>query len=27
VVSKLKNLMPFFSDYCRVPIGVSLRAY
>jgi len=26
-VAKLKSLLPFFADYCRVPLGVSLRAY
>jgi NTE family protein len=26
-VSKVKSLLPFFSDYCRVPLGISLRAY
>jgi NTE family protein len=26
-VAKLKGLLPFFADYCKVPLGVSLRAY
>jgi NTE family protein len=26
-VAKVKTLLPFFADYCRVPIGISLRAY
>ncbi len=26
-VTKIKSLLPFFSDFCRVPLGVSLRAY
>ncbi len=26
-VPKVKSLLPFFSDYCRVPLGISLRAY
>jgi len=26
-VAKIKSLLPFFSDYCKVPLGISLRAY
>jgi NTE family protein len=26
-VAKVKSLLPFFSDYCTVPSGISLRAY
>lgn len=26
-VAKVKRLLPFFSDFCRVPLGISLRAY
>ncbi len=26
-VTKVKSLLPFFADYCRVPLGISLRAY
>jgi hypothetical protein len=26
-VGKLKGLLPFFADYCKVPLGISLRAY
>jgi NTE family protein len=26
-VAKVKSLLPFFADYCRVPLGISLRAY
>ncbi len=26
-VVKIKSLLPFFSDYCRVPLGISLKAY
>jgi NTE family protein len=26
-VPKIKSLLPFFSDYCKVPLGISLRAY
>lgn len=26
-VTKVKSLLPFFADYCRVPLGTSLRAY
>ena len=26
-VAKIKTLLPFFSDYCKVPLGMSLRAY
>ena len=26
-VTKVKSLLPFFSDYCRVPLGITLRAY
>ena len=26
-VPKVKSLLPFFSDYCKVPLGISLRAY
>jgi len=25
--AKVKSLLPFFSDYCRVPLGITLRAY
>ena len=24
---KIKSLLPFFADYCRMPLGISLRAY
>jgi len=24
---KIKSLLPYFSDYCKVPLGISLRAY
>ena len=24
---KIKSLLPFFADYCRVPLGISLTAY
>lgn len=24
---KIKSLLPFFSDYCKVPLGIALRAY
>ncbi len=24
---KIKSLLPFFSDHCKVPLGISLRAY
>ena len=27
VVPEIKSLLPFFSDYCKVPLGVALRAY
>jgi NTE family protein len=26
-VAKVKSLLPFFADYCRVPLGITLRAY
>src|SRR6185437_14721241 len=26
-VVKIKSLLPFFSDYCKVPLGRTLRAY
>jgi NTE family protein len=26
-VTKIKSLLPFFADYCRVPLGITLRAY
>jgi NTE family protein len=26
-VVKVKSLLPFFADFCRVPLGISLRAY
>src|ERR1019366_2534961 len=26
-VKKVKSLLPFFADYCRGPLGISLRAY
>lgn len=26
-VTKVKSLLPFFADYCRVPLGITLRAY
>ena len=26
-VPKVKSLLPYFSDYCKVPLGISLRAY
>jgi NTE family protein len=26
-VARIKGLLPFFSDYCKVPLGISLRAY
>ena len=26
-VAKIKGQLPFFSDYCRVPLGITLRAY
>lgn len=26
-VAKVKSLLPFFSDYCKIPLGVPLRAY
>jgi NTE family protein len=26
-VPKIKSLLPHFSDYCKVPLGISLRAY
>jgi NTE family protein len=26
-VGKVKSLLPFFADFCRVPLGISLRAY
>ena len=26
-VAKVKSLLPFFADFCRVPLGISLRAY
>jgi NTE family protein len=26
-VPKIKSLLPFFSDYCKVPLGITLRAY
>ncbi len=26
-VAKVKAHLPFFSDYCKVPLGISLRAY
>jgi hypothetical protein len=26
-VPKLKSLLPFFADHCKVPRGVSLWAY
>jgi len=26
-VSKIKSLLPFFADYCKIPLGNTLRAY
>ncbi len=26
-VPKIKSLLPFFADYCKIPQGISLRAY
>ncbi|HVO33071.1 MAG TPA: hypothetical protein VMU17_04090, partial [Elusimicrobiota bacterium] len=26
-VAKLKSLLPFFSDHCKVPLTIPLRAY
>ena len=26
-IPQLKALLPYFSDHCKVPLGVSLRAY
>lgn len=26
-LAKIKSLLPYFSDYCKVPLGISLRAY
>jgi NTE family protein len=26
-VAKVKSLLPFFADYCRLPSGISLQAY
>ena len=26
-IPKIKSLLPFFSDYCKVPLGIRLRAY
>src|SRR5205807_909160 len=26
-VARVKSLLPFFADFCRVPLGISLRAY